>query len=179
MILISKTALFIINTVRLYRLELALSQRYISEKISPNALSNLLGDIESEKRSNQYTDDSLNIIAIEFTKVAKDVNGKLKGKEFTIFDFYPNQPMEDCNVEKKIDKIPIGLSPMGMINALIDEDEFFNNAVSVREITDHCNNLASQNWKTTDFTAQVENAVKYNNLVRIDLPDGSVKYKKK
>jgi hypothetical protein len=176
MISISKTALFIINAVRLYRFELGVSQRNISEKISPNAQSNLLGDIESEKRSNQYTDDHLNIIAIEFTTVAKNANGKLKGKDFTVFDFYPAQPIDDSMVEKKIIRIPIDLSPMGMINALIEEGEFFKNPVTVKEITIHCNELSSNNWKTTNFTAQLENAVKYNKLIRLELADGSVKY---
>lgn len=178
MISISKTALFIINTVRLYRFELGISQRRISEKISPDAQSNLLGDIESEKRTNQYTDDHLNVIAIEFTAAAKTAQGKLKDKDFTVFDFYPTQPTEDCMVEKKIIKIPVGLSPMGMINALIEEGQFFNTPVTVKEITIHCNELASQDWKTTDFTAQLENAVRYNKLIRLDMPDGSVKYQK-
>jgi hypothetical protein len=179
MIKLSQTALFIINKVRLFRLELGLSQRYISKAISENTDSNLLGDIESEKRSNQYTDDQLNIIAIEFSKVAQNHNGKLQNKVFSIYNLYPDQILGDQRVDKKIISIPIGLSPMGMINMLIEEGVFFDKQVTVKEVTDHCNHLTTNTWKTKDFTAQLENAVKYNMLERIDLPNGSVKYQKK
>lgn len=179
MIMISKTALFIINRVRLIRLELGLSQRHLSKKISEDAKSNLLGDIESEKRSNQYTDDQLNIIAIEFSKVVKNHNGKFKDKVFSIYDLYPDKILEDQEVIKKIVLVPVGLSPMGMINMLIEEDHFFINPITVKEVTEQCNHLTGNKWKTTDFTAQLENSVKYNKLERVELPNGGVKYQNK
>lgn len=159
-VLISQLHLYIINTVRRIRLELGLSQRDISRILYPDTDNNLLGSIESNFRNEKYTDENLNKLAKEFSKI--DAN-----KDYTIYDFYPAKPLEEILVRKLIIDIPINVQPTGTLNLLLEKDlSFFNEWHSVKEITFYCNEFMGSDWKTNDFTSVIARAVISKKLIR-------------
>ena len=162
---ISSVALFTINTVRSWRLTLGLTQREVSSEISPGSDSNTLGIIENNFRTEKYTDKHLNKIAQLFTKTAHEI-GLIK--EFSLFTFYPEQPIEELMVEKKIVQRPKELTQTSTLFILLEEkqDPFFNDWHTVAQIAAHCSAYSGKNWTNNDFTAVIKTATQKNKLER-------------
>ncbi|MEO7215547.1 hypothetical protein [Mucilaginibacter sp.] len=172
---ISELHNYIINTVRVIRLELDITQLALSKKFDSLSDTNLIGLVESEKTPTTYNDSHLNIIAKIFSEKAKQLG---KGKsEYIILDFYPSGPLSEISVEKTIDSIPKNLQATGTLNLLLEnKDPLFNEWRTVKEITDYCNEFAGKEWKTTDFTSVVARAEATQKLQR--LGENEPKYKK-
>lgn len=183
---ISILSLYIINAVRKARLELGLSQRDVSRILYPESSTNLIGGIESDQQPDKYNDDHLNKIAKAFTKIARELQSELDSvpetsakikTEYTIFNFYPPEPLPEGEQIKTIEKIPKELRATGTLNLLLEQnDPFILQWRSVREITDHCNSLIDKNWKSTDFTAVLDRAEKKGKLIKSE-EDGT-RYRK-
>lgn len=159
---ITSTEQFIIDQVRRLRLEKGISQKKLSEIISPSSDTSAVGKIESITTSHRYTDHQLNIIANHFGR--------------SIYDFYPAEPLSDAPQVKTKVAIPKGLGPTGIINALLEEGRFFNEPRTIREITDYCNSLYSERRPVTDYTAILERVSEKGGLRKIELQGGNIQY---
>jgi transcriptional regulator with XRE-family HTH domain len=169
-VLISQLHLYIINAVRLIRLELGLSQRDVSKYLNSETDNNILGSIESNYRNEKYTDEHLNKLANKFSEI-------LPNKDYSIYDFYPPQPIIETLVEKVVVDIPQNIGPTGAITMLLeDKDPFFNEWHTVKEVTKYCNEVLIRDWKTTDFTSVVARAEIVGKLLRYD--ENEPRYKK-
>jgi transcriptional regulator with XRE-family HTH domain len=156
---------YIINIVRLLRLELGISQKDLSKEITPLSDTNLVGLIESNKTSTTYNDDHLNKIAKCFSGKAKELGNEKES--YNVHDFYPEEAVSEFLVEKNINQIPPNLHATGTLNLLLENnDTFFNDWHTIREITDHCNVVMKKSWKSTDFTSIVTRAQSVNKLAR-------------
>lgn len=185
-VFISFIALHIINAVKKARLELGLSQRDVSKILSPDSSSNLLGGIESSQRPDKYTDDHLNKIAKVFTLMAQKIQKEFDSEpgnttkiktEYTIFDFYPPEPLPDGEQIKEIETQPKDLKTTGILNLLLESDDpFIKEWHTIREITEYCSNLMNRSWKSTDFTAIIDRAEKRGYMIKSE--DNGVRYKK-
>ncbi|PVY43646.1 helix-turn-helix domain-containing protein [Pontibacter virosus] len=159
---ISPTAQYIIDAVRRLRLEAGITQRELSNIISPSSDLSIVSNIESVKRSNKYTDHQLNLIANYFG--------------CTVYDFYPANILDDTPQVKTRVTIPKGLGPTGIINALLEEGKFFSVPQTIRETTDYCNEYYKESRPVTDYTAILERAVEKGGLKKVELDSGNVQY---
>lgn len=184
---ISATTQYIIDQVRLIRHELGLSQRAVSRYINPDTTSNIVGNIETIKSSNGYSDHNLNILVKSFSEYAKKLllemdepairNSNIKS-EYTIYDFYPKKPLSDIpQIKTKVD-LPEGISLTGTINAILETKDFLDQPRSIREITDYCNALSGKNWKSNNLTSTLDYALRKGKLRKIELPGGGVQYQR-
>ncbi|GGH06843.1 hypothetical protein FAZ19_03795 [Sphingobacterium alkalisoli] len=163
---ISSIHLFIINVIRLLRVNLGLSQKDIQDILDLSSDSNLLGSVESNFRTERYHDKHLNKLAIAFTKIASE-----QGKDisYTVSDFYPPVNFKEEMIEKIVVKIePTELKQTGILYLLLEEenDPFFNDWHTSKEIAQYCGGKAGKNWGSKDFTAVIEYAVKKGKLIR-------------
>jgi len=159
---LTPTEQYIIDKVRECRLEKGLSQKRLSEIISPSGDSSAVGKIESITTSHKYTDHQLNIIANHFG--------------CTIYDFYPRVPLDDFPQVKTKVAIPKGLGPTGIINALLEEGKFFTEPRTIREITEYCNSIYGEDRLVTDYTAILERVSAKGDLKKIELESGNIQY---
>lgn len=170
--------LYIINRVRHFRRELGLSQRNVSRIISPNTISNLVGTIESIKGRSSYTDDQLHKIATEFTMVAIQLqkaydempNGLKIKADYTLFDFYPSEPLEDKLVPKKIIVFTKELFPTGAVYTILEDTDFFDIPRTVNETTEYLNSFFEKTWLPKDIGSPLERAVAKGDLLKIEPP---------
>lgn len=164
-VLISQLNLYIINAIKRIRLELGLTQRDVSRIINVDADNNLLGSIESNFRSEKYTDENLNKLAKAFSKI--NIN-----KDYSIYDFYPKEPLEEVLIEKSVVDIPKNIGPTASLVLLLEKKEtFLDDWHTVKEITDYCNKCLFTNWKTTDFTSVIARSVESGKLIRFSEND--------
>lgn len=176
---------FTIDQIRMIRLDFGITANELSKKVSPSESAGFIAVIESIKSPAFYTDHNLNIIANEFSKYAEKIQRGLDTVEgnviqiktsYTIFDFYPKEPLSDVpQIKTKID-IPAEVGPTGTLNAILESKDFFDHQRTIKEITDYCNSFYNKDWKSTNFTSPLEYAVKKGKLKRVELPDGGVKY---
>lgn len=174
-----------IDTIRRLRLELDITGEELSAELDKSL--KYIGHIESPAHNAFHTDGGMNQIAIYFSKVAKErqfelnkVSGnitKLK-TEYTIYDFYPKNPLPEVLEIKTSSPIPREGGVTATLNALLETSDFFDAPRKLKEIVDHFNHLQNKNWKDSDFTATLERAWLKGKLKRTDLPDGSVRYQK-
>lgn len=177
---------YIIDAIRIIRLNLGLSQRDVSRFISPETDTNILGKIESPFKNASYTDQNLNLIAHGFSKRTQELlreTSKNSGEfdiksEYTVFDFYPKKPLGDSLQLKRRIEIPLNLGPSGILNAILETKDFLDSPRSIREITDYCNSFNDSKWKSTNFTSTLEYAVRKGKLKKTELSDGGVRYQK-
>lgn len=173
--------------VRRIRHELGLSQRAVSRYLNPDTESNIVGNVESVKTSVGYSDHNLNILANAFSVYAKHLIDEMEVSvrtvsniktEYTIYDFYPNRPLDDIpQIKTKID-LPEGLSLTGVINAILETKQFLDVPHTVSEITDYCNSLSDGNWKSSNLTSTLDYAVKKGKLKKIERADRPIVYQK-
>ncbi|GGG18946.1 hypothetical protein [Pontibacter amylolyticus] len=159
---ITPTDQYIIDKVRMLRLEKEVSQKKLSEIISPSGDNSAVGKIESVSTTHKYTDHQLNLIANYFG--------------CTVYDFYPANILNDTAQVKTRVTIPKGLGPTGIINALLEEGKFFSVPRTIRETTDYCNAYYSESRPVTDYTAILERAVEKGGLKKVELESGNVQY---
>jgi len=183
----SPTTQYIIDRVRLIRHELGLSQREVSRFLSPDTDSNILGNIESIRTNNGYSDHNLGILAHSFTDYARKLlremdkgaiaNSHIK-EEYTVFDFYPEKPLSDILQIKTKVELPEGISLTGTLNLILETKDFLNHPRTIREITEYCNSFHDKNWKSNNITSTLEFFVKKSKLKKFEDNDGGVKYQK-
>lgn len=171
--------LYIIIKVRLIRLELDIISEEISLFLKKG--KKYIGNIESTAHNAKYSDEILDSVALFFSERAKKKQkDRIKAGDntiikthYTIHDFYPTEILSDEKVIKEIPPIPVGLGPTGTLNGLIESTDFFNTTRTLKEIVDRANKVQIQNWKASNFTQPLENAVKGNNKrLEVILKDG-------
>lgn len=166
----------IIDNVRAIRLELDITSEELSKRVSPSGSLSLIGNIESSKSIATYTDQILNAIALVYTEVSRSKN--LGKKDYTVFDFYPKNPVSDIpQVKTKLDILEES-GPTGTLNAILETKDFFSQPRTIREITDYCNSFYNRDWKSNNLTSTLDYAVRKAKLTKIELPDGGVLYQK-
>ena len=168
---------YIINEVRKIRQQLNITAEELSQNVSPSQDKSLIGNIESSVKAATYTDHNLNIIARIFTEKARNTENSSSKKEYTVYDFYPQDYVDDQPVIKTASKIVMPEGPAAALKKMIQTD-FFINAKTIKEITDYANEIQNMNWKSTNFTSTVSYAAEKGELVRIDLQDGGVVYQR-
>lgn len=162
--------LYIIIQVRKIRLDLNITTKEISDYLDRN--EKYIGHMESAANNSKYNDEVLNAIAKYFTLRANELqqsyikkNNGLKIKtEYTIYDFYPTETLDDNKVIKTIPPIPEGSGPTGTLNALIESTDFFKTKKTLKEIVEKANEVQNQTWEGSNFTQPLENAVKNKRL---------------
>lgn len=167
---------YIIDRVREIRLKLNITAEKLSEKVSPSNSIGFVGNIESSAKAATYTDHNLNLIAAIFSKYAKELNDDSIQKDYTVYDFYPKEPLDDTPIIKRAYITPLSPGPTNTLNRVIEETDFFDIARSLKEITEYCNRFDSTERKTTSFTSPLYIATKNNRLERTDLKEGTVMY---
>lgn len=160
---------YIIDQVRRIRKELGITAENLSEKVSPSKNIAFIGNIESSVKAATYTDHNLNIIARIFSEHTN--------KNYTIYDFYPENFLDDNPIVKTALKLPSVPGPARILRNLIASD-YFDDARTLREITEKANEIEKMNWLPNSFSSPTHYAVGKNQLIRIDLQDGSVMYQK-
>lgn len=165
-VLISLIPLHIINQVKKIRISLGFTTRDIQKILELDEDGNILGSIESNFNAAKYHDKHLNKLAIAFTDRAHE-----QGKDitYTVADFYPPTDFEEKMVEKIIVHIePTELKQTGTLHILLDEenDPFFDEWHSSKEIAHHCGSKAKKSWEAKDFTAVIDYAVSKDKLIR-------------
>lgn len=169
---------YIIDEVRKIRLSLNITAENLSVKVSPSQSIGFIGNIESAAKAATYTDHNLNIIAAIFSDCAKELNDDSIKKDYTVYDFYPKDPLDDTPIIKKAYITPVKPGTTNTLNRVIEETDFFDQPRSLKEITEYCNRLDNTERKTASFTSPLYMATKNNKLVRVDLKEGTVMYRK-
>ena len=165
-VLINSVALYIINKVKTIRFLLKLNTRDIQKILELDEDGAILGSIESNYNPAKYHDKHLNKLAVAFTLRAQELG---LNTTYAIHDFYPPATFEEKMVEKIIIQIqPAELKQTGTLHLLLEKqkDPFFDEWHTSKEIAEHCARKAQKNWKSTDFTAVIDNAVSKGKLVR-------------
>lgn len=163
---ISSIQLYIINTIKRIRINLGFSYKEIAEVLDIDPINNPLGAIEGKSSTAGYTDIHLNKLARAFTDKSHELGFNVT---YTLNDFYPPTDFEEKMVNKIIVKIePKELGQTGTLQLLVEEenDSFFDDWHSAREIANYCGNKADKNWEAKDFTFVIEQAVKKGILIR-------------
>lgn len=164
--------LYIIIKVRFFRLELGILPEDLSLFLDKN--KHYIGNIESSSHNGKYNDTVLNKIAAYFTDKAKELETADK-TEYTIYDFYPTETLDDNRVIKNIPYILDGSGPTGTLNALIEATDFFDSERTLKEIVNKANEVQNQSWQGSNFTQPLANSVKKNRL-KLTLVDGQNSY---
>lgn len=167
---------YIIDEVRKIRLSLNITAENLSVKVSPSESIGFIGNIESAAKAATYTDHNLNIIAKIFSESAKELNSDGIKKDYTVYDFYPKEPLDDTPIIKTAYVTPVIPGPTNTLKRVIEETDFFDKARSLKEITEYCNRLDDTERKTTSYTSPLYMATKNNKLIRVDLKEGTVMY---
>lgn len=163
---ISSIHLYIINTIKKIRINLGFSYKEIAKVLDIDPINNPLGAIEGKSSTARYTDIQLNKLARAFTDKSHKLGYNIT---YTLNDFYPPTNFEEKMVEKIIIKIEAKeLGQTGTLQLLVVEenDSFFDDWHSAREIAEYCGNKADKKWEAKDFTAIIEQAVKKGILIR-------------
>lgn len=163
---ISSIALYIINRIRVIRVNLGISTRDVQKILDLDPDGSILGAIESNKNPAKYHDEHLNKLARAFTDKSHKLGYNIT---YTLNDFYPPTNFEEKMVEKIIIKIEAKeLGQTGTLQLLVVEenDSFFDGWHSAKEIAEYCGNKADKKWEAKDFTAIIEQAVKKGILIR-------------
>lgn len=154
--------------------------------MNPNITGNLLGTIESVKGSSSYTDAQLHILSKEFSAAAKRLqleydklsnNTYIIKTEYSIYDFYPKEKLEDILVEKKIDIFIKDLYPTGALYSILEETNFLDKPRTVNHITTYINNYFNKNWIAKDLNLPLDRAAAKGDLIKTD-PPAKVTYQK-
>lgn len=184
--LIPLIRLYTINKIREIRLDLFITATELGKVISPSGNKKFISTIEAMNNEAAYTDHALNLIAIEFTRKAKeiqleldkDLDNTLKIKtEYTVHDFFPPEPIEDIRVEKVIIPLPPGTGPAGTLNYLLETDHWFNNDHTIREITEYCNEYKKENWPPGNFSGLCFRLWKKGKLIRTEIGNDDILYR--
>lgn len=165
-VLINSVVLYIINKVKIIRTSLGLTTREIHKILDLSDDGNILGVIESNYKPNKYNDKHLNKLAIAFTEKSFELGHNIS---YTVADFYPPADFEEKMVEKIVVKIaPTELRQTGVLQLLVVEenDPFFDDWHTSREIAEHCGAKANKPWSSSDFTSVIESAVRKGILIR-------------
>lgn len=171
---------FVINSVKEIREKLEIGQEELSEQVYGSEGSNLVGAVESEK-SIGYNDHHLNAFANYFSAAASVLDEYIRQErglkeKYEITDFYPENPMDDELIDKKIKKVSLDSYPSGALKLLAKEkDEFISFWRSIREITDHCNSRFNKKWTSNEFSGALAYAEKIGLFAREG--ENSPKYK--
>lgn len=173
-----------IDKIKGYRLMLDISGPELSDRIAKS--STYVNQAESAGSDLFYSDEVMNKIASVLTEEAKDKQQllkELKSEEkikinYSIHDFYPKKPVTDGKQIKTNIGIPAGLGPSVTLNAVIETEDFFDEARTLKEIVDHCNAFESMSWKESDFTATLDRADKKGKLKKFYDSNGKVFYVK-
>jgi hypothetical protein len=183
-ILISKTDQFIIDAICIIRLNLDLSQKILSGRISDADNISIVSHAESIKTSHKYTDADLHKIAHIFTEEAQKIKDQLTTEQsadfqtdYTIHDFYPNEPLPDVLVIKSKNVMISKVYPTGAVRCLLEDSDFFGIPRTNKEVTEEANRLFEKSWKTTDFGSPLDRAVVKGDLVKTE-PPAVVTYQK-
>jgi DNA-binding transcriptional MerR regulator len=163
---INSISLHIINMIRLLRTYLGFSTRDIQKILELEVDGNLLGAIESGKNTAKYHDQHLNKLARAFTAKSFELGYNVP---YSVSDFYPPASFKEEMVKKIIIKIePTELGPTGTLHLLLVEnnDPFFDEWHTSKEIAHYCGAQAGKNWEAKDFTAVIDNAIKKDTLIR-------------
>lgn len=180
---ISSTDQFIIDAIRTIRLNLNLSQNALSEKI--REYISLVSTIESITGRHKYTDSQLHEIAHAFTEEAQKIKSQFPTAEqatnfqteYTVYDFYPNEPLPDVLVVKSRNVIINKVYPTGAVRYILEDTDFLSVPRTNKEVTEEANRLFSKTWKTTDFGMPLDRATAKGDLVKTD-PPAVVTYQK-
>ncbi len=165
-ILVNSIVLYIINRIKTIRTDLDISQEDVHEILELSEDGNILGVIESNYKPNKYNDKHLNKLAIAFTEKSFELGHNIS---YTVADFYPPADFEEKMVEKIVVKIePTELGQTGVLHLLVVEenDSFFDDWRTSREIAEHCGAKANKPWSSSDFTSVIESAVRKGILIR-------------
>ena len=166
---------YIIDQVRRIRQELKISAEDLSREVSPSNDKSLIGNIESSVKAATYTDHNLNIIASIFTDQAKLIEDSCVKKEYTLYDFYPKDYLDDKPIVKTVSKI---IKELGKSDAVTElaRRSFFNDPKTSSEATVAINEFLHTNFKQSAVISTLKYAVTKGELMRIDLKDGGVLY---
>ena len=154
---------YIIDQVRIRRLEIELSQRDLSLEISNS--ESLVGNVENENDSHKYTGSQMELIAATV--------------KCTVDDLFPDEILSDDTLQPKTKVVILkGMGPMAMLNSLLENGDF-KDAKSLNEITALCNqnpNILPR--KTTDFSSTISRLLDQKKLIKIQVPgEDGVKYR--
>jgi len=159
---ITPLAQYVIDVIRLRRLELGISGKLLSKRISPFGGDSIVGGIERESTSLKYTTATLK-------KALKELG-------LSMDDILPNKLLSDDTLQDKT-KIPIlkGMSVRAALNSLLEEG-YFNEPRLRREITEYYNSFFQpEDYKEDNyFSAQLEDLYNAGKLVKLE-PDATNK----
>lgn len=183
-IMITPIRQYFLDKVREIRLNLDITGEDISKELGYSL--KYIGNIESSSGDSNYNDDTMNKIAIYFTKITKERQAELDAipgntiklkTDYTIYDFYPKKPLSEIPQIKTSTPIPRDGGPTATLNALI-EIGFFDTQKTLKEVVEECNRLQNQNWTSSDFTAILLRAKNSGRLLFKTQPDDTVRYQK-
>ena len=165
----------IINQVRKIRQQLKITAEDLSQQVSPSKDKSFIGNIESSVKAATYTDHNLNIIAAIFSQKAKLIGDSSVKKEYTLYDFYPEDYLDDKPIVKIASKI---IHPVGKSDAVTElaRRHFFDPGKSSSQTTNAINELLGEKFEQSALISTLAYAVKKGELIRIDLKDGGVLY---
>lgn len=147
---------YIIDRIRERRLELGISAKMLSEKISQFNGDSVVGNIESIKTSLKYTTSTL--------------KKAVKALGWTLKDVLPAELLPDDTLQDKT-KIPIlkGMTMPAILNSLLEEG-YFDEPRDRNEITAYCNTFYDKDnqKEVTDFSAALEDFYLKHSLIKIE-----------
>lgn len=163
---ISAVDQYIIDRVRLVRINLDISQKELSERISPSENNSLVGKAESTSTSHKYTDYHLHRIAFIFSQEAQRIKNQHPGDqkytnfqtEYSLLDFYPEKALPDQLVIKSKNILDNRIFPTGAVRYLMEETDFLKIPRTTREITEEVNKIFQQVWEPSDLGSPLDRA---------------------
>lgn len=184
-IYITVTDQYIIDAVRTIRFNLNLSQKSLSARIKSVSGISLVSSAEGISSGHKYLDHQLHEIVSIFMHEAKEINKNLEEQgmaervqeNYTIFDFYPPNPLPDKMVIKSKNVDDTRIFPTGAVNYIIEELDFLNIPRTSNEIAECANKLFTKKWDASDMGSPLDRAATKGDLIKTD-PPAKVTYQK-
>lgn len=184
-IYITVTDQHIIDSVRTIRLNLNISQPFLSSHSNPSKVDSSVGKAEGISSSHKFTDAQLHEFTKIFSAVAKEKNKKAEElgdrervpEEYTLFDFYPPNPLPDEMVIKSKNVDDTRIFPTGAVNYIIEELDLLDIPKTTNEIAECANKLFTKKWDASDLGSPLDRAVEKGLLIKTD-PPARVTYQK-
>jgi len=170
---------YIIDQIRKIRLSLNITAELLSKNITPSESAGLVGNVESSASKTTYTSHNLNLIADFFTKHAKMLKDDSVQKEYTIYDFYPPEPLEDLPIVKSTYEIPRKIGPTFIVADMLENTNFLDSPKTITQVTDYINAHYDVKYKSTNINSALKQAGK-KDLLEINMTEElRVTYQKK
>lgn len=165
---------YAINTVKVDRIALGITQTELAECINETKNSSFVGLVESNSSKETYNIHQLQQFVNKFNSISAlktDEELELIGarRTYSLLDYLPTNAFEEKHINKEILFVPNKLKASGALFLLEEaKDTFIYEWHTVKEFVEYANLKFSQNWNSSHFSSALEYSVIQNKYEKND-----------